>query len=303
MKIGIVFPQNEIGNDPAEIRSFARDAEDIGFTHITAFDHVLGADTSRRSDVPAFYTHESAFHEPFVLFSHLAAVTTRIEFATCIMVLPQRQTALVAKQAAAVDVLSAGRLRLGVGIGWNPAEFQALGENFSTRARRSVEQIALLRALWTNATVDFEGDWHTLEAVGINPLPIQRPIPIWLGGMAEPVIKRVGELADGWFPRFPSLGQRAAGRVMAQQDDAPEVVIERMREYARAAGRDPADIGIEGRVFFRGAKADDWRAERDAWQALGATHIQIYTEGAGLAGTVAHIDAAAQVYRVLTDSR
>ena len=147
MKIGIVFPQNEIGSDPAAIRGFAQAAEEIGLTHIAAFDHVLGADTARRADVPAFYTHQSAFHEPFVLFSHLAAVTSRIGFATCILVLPQRQTALVAKQAAALDLLSGGRLRLGVGIGWNPAEYQSLGEDFATRGKRITEQIAVLRAV------------------------------------------------------------------------------------------------------------------------------------------------------------
>ena len=299
MKIGIVFPQNEIGSDPAAIRGFAQAAEEIGLTHIAGFDHVLGADTARRADVPAFYTHQSAFHEPFVLFSHLAAVTSRIGFATCILVLPQRQTVLVAKQAAALDLLSGGRLRLGVGIGWNPAEYQSLGEDFATRGKRITEQIAVLRALWTRDIVDFDGDWHTLDAVGLNPLPVQRPIPVWLGGMAEPVIRRVGELADGWFPRFPSMGQRVGGNVMAEQRDDPATVIGQMRDYARDAGRDPADIGIEGRVFFRGQSADGWRAECDAWRDLGATHVQIYTEGAGLDGADAHIAAAAQVYEAL----
>ncbi len=289
MQIGVVFPQTEIGADPAGVRDFAQAVEGMGFSHLATFDHVLGADPSKRAGFTPLYTHESMFHEPLTLFAFLAGVTGRIGLVTSILVLGQRQTALVAKQAAEVDVLSGGRLRLGVGNGWNPVEYEALGENFHNRGRRMEEQIAVLRALWCDPLVTFEGEFHTIRDAGINPLPVQRPIPLWLGGMAEPVIERVGRLADGWFPRFPSMRQRGHPGIMPRHADAPAAIIARMHAAARAAGRDPSEIGIEGRVYLPGRSAEDWRAEYDEWRALGATHIQAYTMEAGLAGPDDHI--------------
>jgi len=301
MQIGVVFPQTEIGADPGAVRDFAQAVEAMGFSHLAAFDHVLGADISSRPGFNPPYTHLSMFHEPLALFAYLAGATDRIGLATSVLVLPQRQTALVAKQAAQVDVLSGGRLRLGVGIGWNPVEYEALAENFHNRGRRVEEQIAVLRALWCDPLVTFEGAFHTIRDAGINPLPVQRPIPLWIGGMADAVIERVGRLADGWFPRFPSMGQRGHAGIMPRPADAPAVLIARMHDAARAAGRDPADIGIEGRVFLPGRTPADWRAEYDDWRALGATHIQAYTMGAGLAGPDDHIALLRRFADVSTD--
>ncbi|MCL0102259.1 LLM class F420-dependent oxidoreductase, partial [Dehalococcoidia bacterium] len=209
MQLGATFPQTEIGNDPGALRAYAQAVEDMGFDYILAYDHVLGADISKRSQWrpvrggPPTYNHTHMFHEPLVLFGYLGAITKRIGFSVGILVLGQRQTALVAKQAAEVDILTGGRLRLGIGAGWNDVEFEALGMTFHDRGRRNDEQIQVLRALWTQETVDFTGRWHTITAAGINPLPIQRPIPIWVGGGREPVLRRAGRYADGVFLNVP----------------------------------------------------------------------------------------------------
>lgn len=279
MKLGVVFPQTEIGTDAAAIRDYAQAAEQLGYDHVLVYEHVLGAHPDRLQGLgfrPP-YTHETPFHEPFVLFGYLAAVTSALELVTGILVLPQRQTALVAKQAAAVDVLSGGRLRLGVGIGWNDAEFEALGENFRNRGRRVEEQIAVMRRLWTEELVEFEGRYHRLRRVGINPLPVQRPIPVWMGGMAEPVLQRVARIADGWLPQFRP-GPRAAE------------TIERLRGYIRDAGREPRDVGIEGRINLANMLEGEWGAAVAAWRDLGATHVCVNTMGVGLASPQAHID-------------
>ena len=253
MKLGVVFPQTEIGADPGGVAAFAQAAEDLGYEHIAAFDHVIGANVENRPNFTGPYTKESMFHEPMVLFGYLAGLSKAIVLATGILILPQRQTVLVAKQAATLDVLLEGRLRLGIGIGWNQVEYEALGENFADRGRRCEEQVAVLRALWSENPTSFEGQWHKINDAGLNPLPVQRPIPIWFGGMAESVIERVGRIGDGWYPRFPRLGQRADSSVMPHHQEAPEAVIARMHAHARAAGRNPADIAIEGRVFHRRA--------------------------------------------------
>src|SRR5215467_10313993 len=191
MRFGVVFPQTEIGTDPAVTREFAQTAETLGYQHILAYDHVIGANTASRPGWRPPYTHKDSFHEPFVLFSYLAGLTKTIELVTGIIILPQRQTILVAKQAASLDVLSKGRLRLGVGIGWNPVEYEALGQDFSNRGRRSEEQIDLMRKLWAQDIITYKGRWHTVTDAGLNPLPPRRAIPIWLGGMAPQVIERV----------------------------------------------------------------------------------------------------------------
>jgi probable F420-dependent oxidoreductase len=286
MRVGVIFPQTEIGTDPVAIRDFAQAAEAMGYDHLVAYDHVLGAEVTSR---PGWlgYTLGDMFHEPFVLFGYLAGVTRRIELATGILILPQRQTALVAKQAAELDVLSGGRLRLGVGVGWNSVEYEALGEDFHTRGARMAEQVRLLRALWTQPSVTFRGRWHTVTAAGLNPMPVQRPIPIWMGGESDAVIRRVARLADGWLPGGGLQNERTRHPATTR-----EAQLERLRAHLSAAGRDPKTMGLEGRVSIARGGLDDWRAEVEQWRGLGATHVSVSTMRAGLATPQAHADAA-----------
>lgn len=285
MKLGVVFPQTEIGNDPAAIRDYAQAVEEAGYHHLLVYDHVLGALPERFEGATLGfrppYTHESPFHEPMVLFGYLAGLTRRLELVTGVLILPQRQTALVAKQAAAVDVLSGGRLRLGVGIGWNFTEYEALNEDFHTRGRRIEEQVEVLRRLWTEELVTFHGRWHHLERVGLNPMPVQRPIPIWMGSYTTPVervIQRIARLADGWFPQFPPNEEFRA-------------LLERLRGYARAAGRDPASIGLDVAINVARGTPEEWLEQAQAWEALGATHLAASTMGAGYTSPQQHLDA------------
>ncbi|MCC7449674.1 MAG: LLM class F420-dependent oxidoreductase [Anaerolineae bacterium] len=282
MRFGAVFPQTEFGSDPVAVRDYAQAAEAMGYQHILVYDHVLGASTTNRPDWRGPYTSETPFHEPFILFGYMAAITQRIEFVTGILILPQRQTALVAKQAAELDVLSGGRFRLGIGTGWNAVEYEALNEDFHNRGTRSEEQIAVLRALWTQPVVTFEGRWHRIHEAGINPMPVQQPIPIWLGGEAEAVLKRIGRMGDGWFPQPPP-------------DENMRAMLERMRDYAQAAGRNPADIGIEARLTIRRTPEPEWESFVEAWRSLGATHLGVNTMGIGLANPQAHIDMLRKV--------
>lgn len=278
MKVGVVFPQVEIGNDPAAIRDYAQAVEGMGFTHILAFDHVLGANPDRPGGWKGPYTYRHPFHEPFVLFGFLAAATRRVELVSGIIILPQRQTALVAKQAATVDVLSGGRLRLGVAVGWNAVEFEALGEDFRTRGRRIEEQIDVLRTLWARELVTIKGQWHRVPDAGINPLPVQRPIPIWMGGESEPVLKRAARLADGWLPHFRP-GSEAQARV------------DRLHDWVREAGRDPAKFGIEGRFTLAQVPRAEWGKELAAWRAMrDVTHLCIHTVGLGLKTPADHVE-------------
>jgi len=288
MRIGVVFPQTEIGSDPAAIRDFAQTAEQLGYRHILAYDHVLGANPASRPGWRPPYTHQSAFHEPLVLFGFLAALTTTIELVTGILILPQRQTALVAKQAAALDLLSGGRLRLGIGTGWNPVEYEALNETFANRGRRSEEQIAVLRMLWTNELVTFEGRWHKITDAGINPLPIQRPIPIWFGGGDDRVLRRLASVGDGWFPQLPP-------------DEKCRAAIEKIAAYAREVGRDPQAIGIEGRITINQESAETWHQQIRAWKELGATHLSVNTMKAGFATAAAHIEAIRRFHEATKD--
>lgn len=299
MKIGVIFPHNEITDDPAAVRDYAQAAEDLGFNHILAYDHVLGASAKAYSQerLAGPYRDDHLFHEPMVLFGYIAALTRKIELATGVLILPQRQTALVAKQAAEVDVLSGGRLRLGVGTGWNWVEYEALGMNFHDRGARQEEQIRLLRELWTKPLVTFNGRHHKVEDAGINPLPVQRPIPIWLGGMADAVIKRVGELADGWYPRFHQLDPLMVSH-RQKRPEAPAELIERMRQHARNAGRDPAKIGIEGFVAHAGRKPEEWLRDAEGYRAAGATHVSFNTMYSGLKSPAEHV-AAIRTFRAL----
>ncbi|MGH2560997.1 MAG: LLM class F420-dependent oxidoreductase [Thermomicrobiales bacterium] len=286
MQIGVTFPQLEIGPDPAVLREYAQTAEGLGYDFLTIYDHVLGADTTNRPGWSGAYAAGDQFHEPFVLFGWLAAVAPKLALATGVVVLPQRQTALVAKQAAEVDVLTGGRLRLGVGIGWNEVEFEALNETFRNRARRYEEQIELLRRLWTEPVVDYHGRYHNVTEAGLNPLPIQRPIPIWMGGRAEAALERIGRLADGWMTQ-------------TQLDDNLRGMIERVRGYAESAARPRDAVQIEARVSLNAAPASEWRTIVDEWRTLGASHLAVNTMRAGLDSPQAHIDAIRRFWEVI----
>ena len=279
MKIGVVFPQTEIGEDPAVIRDYAQAVEAMGYTHILAFDSVVGANPDRPGGWTSQYTYRHAFHEPFVLFGFCAGVTRSIELVTGIVILPQRQATLVAKQAAAVDVLSGGRLRLGIGVGWNPVEFEALGESFTNRGKRVEEQLEVMRRLWTRELVTYEGRWHRVPDAGINPLPVQRPIPIWMGGESEVVLRRAARLADGWI----TLQTFRPG-------PAAQQTIDRLHGFVREAGRDPTAFGIEGRVALAQVPPAEHAKELATWRAMrGVTHLCVNTMGLGLARPTDHV--------------
>ena len=276
MQIGVTFPQTEIGADPTVIRDYAQAAEGMGYRHLVAFDHVLGADSTHRPGWRG-YTHRQMFHEPFVLFGYLAALT-HLEFVPAVIILPQRQTALVAKQAAEVDVLTGGKLRLGIGVGWNPVEYEALGMNFQARGRVVEEQIEVMRLLWSQEVVSYKGQYHTITEAGLNPLPIRRSIPIWLGGSADVLLRRVARIGDGWFPQ-------------GQPDDHMRRLLERLISYVKEVGRDPSTVGIEARVNASEGNLDEWVRQTEGWRALGATHISLNTMGAGFNSPGEHIDA------------
>ena len=264
MQIGVMFPQNEIGSDVDDIRAFVAACQAADCRHIWATDHVIGADTARRPGWTGAYGVEHEFHEPLILFAYLAAICD-MELVTGVIILPQRQTVLVAKQAANLDILCRGRLRLGVGVGWNPVEFEALGQDFHVRGRRMEEQVALLRRLWTEPVVDFEGEFDVVRGAGLAPLPIQRPIPIWMGAGEAPVaLKRVGRLAEGY------LAQRAPG-----PGSPTEQHLALVRQGAREAGRDPDKLGVQGLLPVEGKTADDLRDTARRWRDLGCTHLSI----------------------------
>lgn len=278
MQYGVVFPAPEIAPDPGAIRDYAQTVEALGYRHILTFDHVLGAGTASRPDWSGPYDHQHKFHEPFVLMGFLAGVTKTIEMVTGIVILPQRQTALVAKQAAEVDVLTQGRLRLGVGIGWNAVEYEALNADFTTRGRRLEEQVQVLRRLWTEELITFQGRDHTFNDAGINPLPVQRPIPIWGGAFRPVAIERVCRLLDGFFPRMPL-------------DDKTEGRMERVFKLLEQYGRDPAKFGLDATVYCKGDDVEQWLCDAERWQSLGATHISVQTLGQGYATWDRHIAA------------
>lgn len=281
MQLGVTFPTTEIGADPAAVRDFAQTAEGLGYQNLGTFDHVLGADVSRRDATKFPYTHKTQFHEPFVLFAYLAGVTRTLRFTTTVLILTQRQTVLVAKQAAEIDILSGGRLRLGLGTGWNKVEYEALGEDFESRGKRLDEQVALLRALWTQPVVTFNGRWHRIFESGLNPLPVQRPIPLWFGGASEPMLRRIGAVGDGWIP-------------FTRHENAVEDArhgLERILHHARLAGRDPASIGLEARIWMKDGTPEDWRKLYAAWRALGCTQLAVSTMDAGFGKPEQHFAA------------
>ena len=291
MQIGVVFPQLEIGNDPVAIRDYAQAAESLGYDHLLVYDHVLGANRETHEWLRGPYRHPDTFHEPFVLFGYLAGLTQKIELVTGILILPQRQTALVAKQAAEVDVLSKGRLRLGIGIGWNSVEYEALNEDFTNRGRRSEEQIEVMRALWTNDLVTFKGRWHTITDAGINPLPVQRPIPIWFGGYDDRVLRRIGRIGDGWIIA-------GGGNTPTQKTTS---AVERVKGYTQDAGRDPSAMGFEKVIGYGDATVDKGIDTVREWEDAGVTHLSLNTMNSGLATPSHHITAIRRFREALVE--
>ncbi|WP_084020173.1 LLM class F420-dependent oxidoreductase [Mycobacterium avium] len=280
MRIGVVFPQTEIGSDPAVLRSYAQRVEELGFTHILAYDHVVGADPRVHRGWRGPYDIDSTFHEPFVLFGYLAAITS-LELVTGVIILPQRQSVLVAKQAAEVDLLTGGRFRLGIGLGWNAVEYEALGKTFTNRGKRSEEQVELMRRLWTERSVTFDGKYHTVTAAGLAPLPVQRPIPVWFGAASDRAFERAGRLGDGWFP-------------MTEPGPGLDHALEQVTRAAEAAGRDPTSLGMEGRASWTDDR-DKLAGDIAAWKAAGATHLSVNTMKAGFAGVDEHLAALERV--------
>jgi probable F420-dependent oxidoreductase len=285
MRIGVTFPQTELGGDASAVRAYGQTVEELGYTHLLAYDHVVGADPSVHEGWAGPYDIHTTFHEPLVMFGYLAAVTNTLELVTGVIILPQRQAALVAKQAAEVDLLSEGRLRLGVGLGWNAVEYEALGEDFTNRGKRLGEQIDVMRRLWTDQSVTFAGEHHRVTGAGLAPLPVQRPIPVWIGAASRPALERAGRLADGWFPMI-GLGP--------QLDEARDIVA----RAATAAGRDPSALGMEGRVTWHG-DPQQVADELAQWAAAGATHMTVNTMGAGLLTVDEHLDALTAVAKRL----
>lgn len=278
MKIGVVFPQIEFGNDTVAIRDYAQTAEALDYTHILAYDHILGANPDRPEPWQGPYTYKDPFHEPFLLFSYMAALTQTIEFVTGILILPQRETALVAKQATELDVLSNGRFRFGVGNGWNKVEYIGQNQDFHTRGKRIEEQVDVLRQLWQNELVTYEGQWHHIPDAGLNPLPIQQPIPIWFGGHADTVLQRIGRIGDGWFPNYKTAA-----------DAQPS--LDKLDGYLAENGRSRAGIGIEPKIRYGDGNPDNWQKLLADWQSAGATHITLNTMYPGFDTPEKHIQA------------
>ena len=286
MQYGVVFPQIEFGNDPAKIKDYAQAAEALGYDYLLVYDHVLGAHPNREPRLTGPYTHEHPFHEPMVLFGFLSACTKRLQLTTGIVILPQRQTALVAKQAAEVDVLSGGRLRLGVGLGWNYVEYEALGKDFKTRGRRVEEQVAILRKLWTEPLVTYKSGQHVISNAGLNPMPVQRPIPIWFGGWAEAALRRAARLADGWMPA-------------SRKPEDAKPLVEQLDGYLKQAGRDRKNFGIDPWISIAGVPQDEWSKRVGGWRALGATHVAVDTMRAGFKSPQDHIEAIRAFRQIL----
>jgi probable F420-dependent oxidoreductase len=261
MQLNAFFPTRDIGTDPAKIRDWAQAAEDLGYAYIEVPDHVFGA-TARDGWLP-LYNEKDPFHEVFVTLGFLAAVTKRIRLSSGVLIAPQRQTGVIAKQAAEVDVLSGGRLRLGIGVGWNHVEYEALGVDWKTRGARQAELVEVLRRLWCEDLVSFSGLFHNLKEVSIVPPPVQRPIPIWFGGSSDAAAKRAARLGDGWMPIIPP-------------DAQAEQKLEALREQLKSLGRDPAKFGIEGWLRMHDRDPQRWAAAADGWRRLGADMVMLY---------------------------
>ncbi len=275
MEFGAVFPHNEIGTDPGAIKAYAQGVEALGATHLLIYDHVLGADPNRPGGWKGAYDKDVAFHEPFTTFAFVSAVTEKLEMITTVLILPQRQTVLVAKQAAQVALLSNNRFRLGIGTGWNEIEYEALNETFTNRGKRQAEQVELLRRLWREDTLTYQGDYHTISGASINPRP-SRPIPIWFGGSAPKLLERCGQLGDGWIPLMGA-------------NDAARQCVDTLRRSREAAGLSFEGFGIQAQAQYSGGNPDRWATHAAKWRDIGATHLAIATHNAGPTDVDGHL--------------
>lgn len=275
MEFGAVFPHNEIGTDPGAIKAYAQGVEALGATHLLIYDHVLGADPDRAGGWQGAYDKNVAFHEPFTTFAFIAAVTEKLEMITTVLILPQRQTVLVAKQAAQVAVLSNNRFRLGIGTGWNKIEYEALNETFTNRGKRQAEQVELMRKLWREDSLTYQSEYHTINGAGINPRP-SKPIPVWFGGSAPALLERCGQIGDGWIPLMGA-------------NDAARECIDTIRSSRAATGRSFADFGIQAQAQYSGGNPDRWASHAVKWRDIGATHLAIATHNAGPTDVDGHL--------------
>jgi probable F420-dependent oxidoreductase len=287
MQLGAVLSQNELGPDVGALRAYAQAVQDLGYDFLVTADHVVGADKADHPELERVFALDVYLREPLMLGAFLAGVAPRLGYLTSVIILPQRQTVLAAKQAAEIDILTGGRFRMGVGIGWNPIEYEALGLRFQDRARRFEEQIELMRRLWCDRVVTFEGRFHKVSAAGINPRPIQQPIPIWVGASSEVAVRRAARIADGYLPLRPLEGGWQA-------------TIDKVHTWLDEAGRDPSSFGIEGRLDTAQGTPDEWAKTVAMWRGFGASHLSVGTSGAGN-GADAHIARLRQVHALLKD--
>jgi len=287
MQTGAVLSQNELGPELSAVKDYAQAVQDLGYDFLVTADHVVGADAADHPQLERVYPIDNYLREPLILGAFLACAAPKLGYLTSVVILPQRQTVLTAKQAADLDGLTQGKLRLGVGIGWNPIEFTALGMGFASRARRFEEQIQLMRKLWTERVVSFEGRFDNVPAAGINPRPIQQPIPIWIGASSEPAVKRATKIADGYLPLRPLEGGWQA-------------TMDKVHGWLQEAGRDPSMFGIEGRLDAVKGTPDEWRKVVELWRGFGASHLSVGTTGIGR-GAQAHIERLRQVREVLAN--
>ena len=287
MQIGAVLPHNEIGTDPGAIKAYVQGVEDLGMTHLLIYDHVMGADRDRPGGFEGPYDKDVAFHEPLTFFAFVAAVTEQLELVTTVMILPQRQTVLVAKQAAEVAILSRNRLRLGVGTGWNAVEYRALNETFGNRGKRQAEQIELMRKLWTEDSFSYDGHYHTIDRAGINPRPSQ-PIPIWFGGSSPAVLARAARLGDGFMP-------------VGGANDQSRALIDEIRRHREAAGLSMDGFGIQAQAQFAGGDPERWRRHAQRWQELGASHLAVATHAAGETDVDGHLGRLVEYRAAVVD--